>query len=69
MKGVLHDALPDGGTHEPGAGPRIGLSEPLVLTLVVQVPDKADGDKLGEMVSVITSGGPTSGPGIAHVFN
>lgn len=44
--------------------------EPLVLpALVVQVPDKADEDKLGEMVSVITSEWPDLGPhAIAHVF-
>lgn len=44
--------------------------EPLVLpALVVQVPDKADEEKLGEMVSVITSEWPDLGPhAIAHVF-
>jgi superfamily II DNA or RNA helicase len=44
--------------------------EPLVLpALVVQVPDKADEGKLGEMVSVITSEWPDLGPhAIAHVF-
>jgi hypothetical protein len=44
--------------------------EPLVLpALVVQVPDKAGEDKLGEMVSVITSEWPDLGPkAIAHVF-
>jgi type III restriction enzyme len=44
--------------------------EPRVLpALVVQVPDKANEDKLGEMVSVITSEWPDLGPkGIAHVF-
>jgi type III restriction enzyme len=44
--------------------------EPRVLpALVVQVPDKANEDKLGEMVSVITSEWPDLGPkAIAHVF-
>jgi superfamily II DNA or RNA helicase len=44
--------------------------EPLVLpALVVQVPDKADEGKLGEMVSVITSEWPDLEPhAIAHVF-
>lgn len=37
--------------------------------MVVQVPDKADEDKLAEMVSVITSEWPELGAGaIAHVF-
>ncbi len=44
--------------------------EPTVLpALVVQVPDKADEDKLTEMVSVISSEWPDLGPAaIAHVF-
>lgn len=44
--------------------------EPHVLpALVVQVPDKANADKLGEMVSVITSEWSSLGPkAIAHVF-
>jgi len=44
--------------------------EPSVLpALVVQVPDKAAEEKLGEIVSVITSEWPDLGPkAIAHVF-
>jgi superfamily II DNA or RNA helicase len=44
--------------------------EPRVLpAMVVQVPDKANEDKLGEIVSVITSEWPDLGPtAIAHVF-
>lgn len=44
--------------------------EPQVLpAMVVQVPDKANEDKLAEMVSVITSEWPGLGPkAIAHVF-
>jgi len=44
--------------------------EPRVLpALVVQVPDKANEEKLGEMVSVIASEWPDLGPkAIAHVF-
>ncbi len=44
--------------------------EPRVLpAMVVQVPDKANEDKLGEIVSVVTSEWPDLGPkAIAHVF-
>ncbi|MCC6339311.1 MAG: DEAD/DEAH box helicase family protein [Acidimicrobiia bacterium] len=44
--------------------------EPRVLpALVVQVPDKADDDKLAEIVSVVTSEWPALGPkAVAHVF-
>jgi len=44
--------------------------EPRVLpALVVQVPDKADDDKLAEIVSVVTSEWPGLGPeAVAHVF-
>ena len=44
--------------------------EPIVLpVLVIQVPDKSDASKIGEIVQVVESEWPGLGPGaIAHVF-
>jgi type III restriction enzyme len=44
--------------------------EPLVLpVLVIQVPDKSDADKLGEVIQVVETEWPGLGPNaIAHVF-